>query len=246
MPSFETYQSETLAPGWLRDPAGSAFLKAHGARKDAHVALLKEAAKCGFPSTCPPDALALLAAERGIDRGPTETEAAFRERVRRAWDLWRWAGTAYGMLLVLYHAGYRPSSGKAVLQAQGDPVAGGKQYELRADFDPALHAPENALVITNLGVVHLGGTPAELWSDFAVLFTPPVLPAWLPTPPGDGSPEVNGIRGLISRWKPGHARCVRLRATTIDLWDLPIEAWEPTTEIWDETGVTTDWTPPAG
>jgi hypothetical protein len=193
-----------------------------------------------FDNAAPFDALAIIAAERGIDRGATESEASFRSRVRSAWDVWRWAGTPYGLLLAFYWAGYRPTSGKVVLQTQG-----GKQHELRADFDPTVHTPENALVVTNLGLVHLGGTP-ELWSDFAVVFLSPTPPSWLPTPPADGSAEVEAIRRLISKWKAAHARCVRLRVSTVDLWDYPAETWEPTTEVWDETGVTSDWTPPAG
>jgi hypothetical protein len=196
--------------------------------------------KARMPTLAPVDALAKIAAERGIERGQTETEASHRARVRAAWDSWRWAGTAYGLLAAFFWAGYRPTSGRVVLQTQK-----GKQIELRADFDPAIHAPESALVTTDLGVVHLGGSP-ELWSQFAVLFVAPVIPLWVPTPPADGSSEVNTIRDLIVRWKPGHMRCVRLRVTTVDLWDYPSETWEPTAELWDEAGITTDWTPPAG
>jgi hypothetical protein len=241
MPTFVEHQGTNLATGFLRGDAGRAFLEAFGAMKDAQVARAKEAVKARMPGVCPADALAILGGERGIDRGLTESEESFRSRVRSAWDVWRWAGTPYGLLLAFYWAGYRPTSGKVVLQTQG-----GKQHELRADFDPAVHTPENAIVVTNLGVVHLGGTPAELWSDCAVIFLPPVVPAWLPTPPADGSAEVEAIRRLISKWKPAHARCVRLRVSTVDLWDYPAETWEPTTEVWDETGVTSDWTPPAG
>lgn len=246
MPTFEQYQSVNLAPGWLQDPWGTAFNGAIGKRKDAAVDMLKEAAKSDLPGVCPSDALALLGTERGIDRGKAEAEGSYRDRVRAAWDTWRWAGTPYGVLLAFYWAGYRPTSGKVVIQTQGDATAGGYQYELRSDFDPAIHAPEVALTVTSLGVVHLGGTPSELWQDFAVLFIPPVLPDWLSSMPGDSSAEVDTIRTLITRWKAGHSRCVRLRAATVDLWDLPIETWDPTTEVWDETGVATDWTPPAG
>jgi hypothetical protein len=237
---FETYQAETLAPGWLRDPTGSAFLGAFGAVKDSLVTRAKDAVKARFPSMCPEDALALIAAERGIDRGPTESLASFRERVQAAWDVWRWAGTAYGLLLAFYWQGYRPASGRVVIQTETE-----RQYELRPDFDPKVHTPENALVISSIGPVSLGGAP-ELWSDVAVLFVAPLLPSWLPTPPADASPEVEGIRSTIRRWKPAHARCVALKVTPIDLWDFPAETWDPTTELWNETGSTTTWTPPSG
>jgi hypothetical protein len=246
MPSFETYESEVLAPGWLRDPAGAAYLGALGASKDREVARLKEAAKCDWPSVCPEDALALLAAERGLDRGPTETLDAFRERVRRAWDLWEWAGTAWGLLMAFYWAGYTPSSGRVVLQGQGDPVVGGTQFELRPDFDPAVHTPKDGIVYTARGNGSLGGAPAPLWSDFAVLFVSPLPGAWVPAPPADGSAEVNGIRSLLLKWKPAHARCVKLQATTAELWGFPTEDWGPTAELWEASGTTITWTPPEG
>jgi hypothetical protein len=436
MPNFETYQTVDLAPGWLQDQWGRAFLGALGARKDAHVALLKEAAKCGMPSLCPVDALALLGAERGIDRGPAETEASYRGRVRAAWDTWRWAGTPFGLLAAFYWAGYRPTSGKVVLQTQGDAVAGGKQYALRDDFDPVLHDPSlppairtnlllrsqefndaawgkanvsttpdstaapdgsttaetltktanafasayqtsivvdqgqtytvsayvkagtlgsaslriisgandasrvvdlaggaiipggsnsgfvaatatsvgsgwwritmsvtaaaatmavylypgdlrdavagsiygwgaqletgssatayiptagttawvddiSPLVITDLGVVHLGGAPAELWQDFAVLFVNPLPPAWIPTPPADGSIEVDGIRSLITRWKPGHERCVKLAVAGGRLLGYPVDdtfntyAGQTIAQV-GGSGIAATWTPPAG
>jgi hypothetical protein len=238
MPTLKEYQSRTLAPGWLQDPAGRAFLEGLGARKDALAALAKEAVKARFPTLCPTDALAEIGTERGIDRGATETEAAYRARVRAAWEQWAWAGTPYGLLLALYYAGYTPGSGKVVIQVQK-----GWQYELRSDFDPAVHAPEDALVLTNLGAIVLGGSP-QLWSQFAVLFAPPLPPAWIPTPPADGSLEVESIRTLIRRWKPAHARCVALKVTPVDLWDWPSEPWDPTAEIWNEAGTTTTWTPP--
>lgn len=242
MPNFETFQSVNLAPGFLRDPWGTAFNGSLGKRKDAHVALLKEAVKCRMPGPAPSDALALLGAERGIDRGNGEAEASYRQRVRNAWDTWRWAGTAYGMLLAFYWAGYRPQSGKVILQTQGDATAGGYQYELRADFDPAIHAPEESLVVTSLGVVHLGGTPAELWQDFAVFFVNPILTAWGP-PPADGSSEVEGIRRLIQKWKPGHARCVQLRVIPGITWGVGGTTWNAFT--WGAGASATIWTPPA-
>lgn len=242
MPSFADYQSTALAPGWLQDEStGKPYERALGSVKDALVARTKEAVKARFPSVAPPDALGLIASERGVDRGATESEDNHRGRVAAAWDTWRWAGTPYGLLLAFYWAGYRPTSGRVVLQVQL-----GKQYELRSDFDPAVHAPEAAVTITALGTVHLGGAP-ELFNQFSVLFVAPTLPSWIPSPPADASPEVDAIRSIIRRWKPGHARCVALKVTTVDLWDYPTaETWEPTTEIWDEAGVTASWTPPAG
>lgn len=240
MPSFSDYQATNLAPGWLQDEAGEAWLRAFGAAKDELVARAKEAVKARFPTLAPADALSLIGEERGIDQGATESEASYRLRVRAAWDAWKWAGTPFGLLSALYWAGYRPSSGKVLLQVQL-----GKQYALRDDYDPAVHSPDEAVVITDLGTVHLGGDP-ELFNQFAVVFVPPTPPHWLPTPPADASPEIEQIRRLIVRWKPGHARCVSLQVTQVDLWDSPVEPWDPTDELWNEPGANVAWTPPVG
>jgi hypothetical protein len=242
MPSFEEYQSVDLAPGWLRDSWGTAYNGALGKRKDVAVAALKESVKARMPSLAPPDALSLLAAERGIDRGAGEAEASHRARVKAAWGAWRWAGTPVGLLTAFYWGGYRPASGKVVLQTQGDPVAGGYQYELRSDFDPAIHSPENALIVTPLGVVSLGGAPAELWQDFAVLFVPPMLPSWSPAPPSNASDEVEGIRTMITRWKPAHSRCVQLKALPGAAWGVGGLTWG--TFLWGGGPAPTIWTPP--
>lgn len=238
--TFEEYQSRTLAPGWLQDPDGLGWNGALGAQKDILTAAAKEAVKARFPELAPEDALQLLAIERGIDRGQTETLEGFRGRVLGAWDVWRWAGTPFSLLAAFWWAGYTPASGRIILQTQL-----GKQHELRADYDPFVHDPQDAVVTTDIGVVHLGGVP-ELWNQFALVFVPPTPPGWLPTPPADGSAEVTAIRRLIVRWKPAHAQCVSLKVSTQELWDFPTEVWEPTTEVWDEAGVETVWTPPVG
>jgi hypothetical protein len=250
MPTFADYESSELAPGWLRDPWGAALLKARGAQKDWLADALKQGVKARMPGAAPLDALPLIGRERGITRGRTETVDSYRARLRGAWEAWRWAGTPYGMLLAFYWAGYRPTAGRVAIQTQGDAVAGGRQFTLRADFDPTVHTPENALVIADLGVVHLGGSPAELWPDFAVLFVGPILSAWIPTPPVDGSDEVDGIRDLISRWKPGHARCVKLVVAGGPLWGYPgDDHWNSYPgQTWAQVGagISATWTPPAG
>lgn len=244
MPSFETYQSEVLPPGWLKDPVGQAWLRAFGSTKDAYVAAAKEAVKARYPRSSPLDALASTALERGIDRGVTEPEVSFRRRVYAAWDVWRWAGTPYGLLLAFWWAGYTPSSGRVLLQVQA-----GKQYRLRDDFDPAVHDASNAIVYTDLGAVHLGGSP-ELWNQFAVLFVDPLPTAWSPTPPADASSEIESVRSLIVRWKPGHAKCVALRASGGRLWGYPSDdlwnTYNPQTWAQAGAGISATYTPPAG
>lgn len=241
MSDFATYESEGLAPGWLQGYAGKGYLAARGSRKDAFVQGCREAVKARFPGVCPSDALPYHGRDRLLDQGPGETEASYRARLLAAWETWAWAGTAYGVLLAFWWSGYRPSGGNVVLQTQS-----GKQYQFRTDFDPAVHAPEEALITTDLGTIHLGGAPSELWSDMAVLFTDPMPAGWIGAFPGDNSAEVNHIRRIIVQWKPAHCRCVKLIAGGGELWGYPTEVWATDTETYGDGTDGAVWTPPAG
>lgn len=236
MPSMREYQRDILAPGWLQDPVGRAFLDAFGAEKDVLSGWANEAVKARMPGICPADAVGVLSAERGIDRALVETDASFRARVKAAWDIWQWAGTPYGLLLALYWAGYTPTDGKILLQVQN-----GKQYALRDDFDPGLHDAASALVISNMAApVHLGGTP-ELWSEFAVLLVQPWPARWSGSPPADGSAEQQTASALVAKWKPGHARCVKFNVVSGPTWGLNM-TWG--SFVWG-AGTSVTWTPPA-
>ena len=100
---FAEYQVE-VAPFWLRQPNGQRWLESHGLMKDAVVAETKEAVKARFPTYCPPDALTALGVERGLPRYDTDTDATHRARLLDAWNLWRWGGTAKGILNELVRA----------------------------------------------------------------------------------------------------------------------------------------------
>ena len=49
-----------------------------------------------FAPLAPRDGTDQLGRERGLERGPSETNAAFAQRVVDAWGLWQWAGSAQG------------------------------------------------------------------------------------------------------------------------------------------------------
>lgn len=241
MTTFSEYESQVLAPTWLQNSLGSLYLRSRGAQKDSLLDHMKQAVKARMPALCPQDGLWPLGRERRIDQGPGESDEHYRARLAAAWDVWGWAGTPYGLLLAFYWSGYTPTSGKVVVQSQS-----GWQYELRADFDPAAHSVNDAVIRTNIAPVHLGGLPSELWSDIAVLLWNPLPLAWHGTFPLDASDEVEHIRRLILAWKPAHCRCVKLQTTGNELWDYPVETWEPTTELWDEATNGVAWTPPVG
>lgn len=119
--AYQDFQ-DRLSPTALQGPVGTAFESAFGAMKDAQLARLVASVKAKFPGIGPADALASIGADRGMPRGGSESDAAYAARLLNAWNIWPWAGTAYGVLQAFYSTGYQN-----VVLAQ---VRGGKQFTL--------------------------------------------------------------------------------------------------------------------
>ena len=98
--SFSEFQL-TSAPPFLLRPRGAAWCTAMGRAKGGLAEWAKDAAAARMPLLTPDDALSLLAAERAIEAGVSETEAAFRERLRTAHYAWSKGGTRPGMETVI-------------------------------------------------------------------------------------------------------------------------------------------------
>jgi hypothetical protein len=217
---WQDYQAE-LAPPWLRQGAGEAWLRGVGDAKDGLELRLRESVKARFPAEAPLDALTRIGGDRGgLERGVTETEAAWRARLRGAWDVWPWAGTPTGVLRALAFAGYT-----SVVLVTGT----GRAHTLDISGN---------VVTTLAGDV----MPSGFWNGFRVLFVSPLPPSWVPTPPSNGSDEVNTLRRLVKQWKPGHAIFEDMVVVQGNVWGFPA------TQTWGQPGLTwgggtTIWTP---
>jgi hypothetical protein len=214
-----------VSPPWLQGPNGAAWASALGDLKDSIVTQTVEAVKARFPNESASDALPRIGNERGLPRGVGEPEAQYRARLVAAWEQWAWAGTPYGMLRAFQLAGF-PT---VLLQTQ----SGRMQY-----FDVS-----SALVTNVISGAHLGGTPTEQWSDFAVLIPQPWPSWWGGSAPVDGSADCKTAQALIKQWKPGHTRCVKLIVINGPVWGYGGLLWGAFT--WG-SGTTVTWTPPAG
>jgi len=86
-----------LAPPWLRGEWGEKLVQAIGLVFDALEEANFEATAAGTldAPTFPAEALEYIGHERMIERYPAETDAAYKTRVKGAWESWRQAGTQY-------------------------------------------------------------------------------------------------------------------------------------------------------
>ncbi len=100
--NFRDYvQDPTQVPTWLRGPIGSRILYSIAAQFDALVDACAYAIRARFPATAPPDAFPWLTSDRQIDQGFQEPLSGFVVRLVMWLDLWRLAGSSYGVLLAL-------------------------------------------------------------------------------------------------------------------------------------------------
>ncbi len=114
---------------------------------------------------------------------------------------------------------------------------GGFDLQLDASGAPVMTAQDMT------APVHLGGSPAELWSDFGVLLPKPWPTRWLGVAPADGTTEAKAFAELVRSWKAGHARCVKIVVVDGKTWGFAGLTWNG----WNwGTGTNTTWTPPVG
>lgn len=92
-------------PWFAQNPVGNINAQVLGYALDYQLQLLLAAVQSRFPTLAPSDALGYLADERGMIKGPSESNASFALRLRRAWDYWSLAGTPLGLLLQLHYQG---------------------------------------------------------------------------------------------------------------------------------------------
>lgn len=92
----ELYDEKT--PPWLYGTQGEAWCTAFGLVFDATHDAAVIAVKCRMPQLAPADAVPYIGSERNFDRVPRETIEQYRNRLKSAWEAWRYAGTDKGVV----------------------------------------------------------------------------------------------------------------------------------------------------
>lgn len=222
--TFETYLQERT-PGWLLRANGVAYVRGIATLCEEMLSRAKQGVKARLleytydsdADRAPADALELAGGERSIRRAryaTTETDSAYANRLKGAWDEWKWSGTPYGMLRALSALGYTCT----VIQQSG------RRFSLSG---------------SNLAVVN--GSPWTFstsgWNRFAVAITS--MPAsWAGTPPSSSSNEALTLIETVKLWKPAHAICDSIIIATGPVWGLTM-TWGSFT--WGG-GTATTWT----
>lgn len=204
-----------LAPPWLSQPFGLAYLQSHGLGRDAMTEAYKDAVLVRLVKVCPPDALPLIGRDRGLPRYPHESGLTYRRRIAGAWRSYKRAGTKGGVVSALRDAGveaivYEP------WETNADPA-----FEDWYWYHVLVPAPGITL---GDGTWDSPGTWDEAggWDD-------------------SGGDIIATVRAVCSKWAPAHSK---LATITLILgggtWDDPPGLWQNETGTWNDS-TTIQW-----
>lgn len=186
--AYQNY-AVALAPPWLQEDRGDAFLRGWARCMDRGLEQIKQAVKRRFPDQIGADgdavALSHLGTERGLERLYGEADVDYAERLRLAWQTYRKAGTGAAIVDALTLLGYSTIS-----------------FILNRDWSPS--PPDGDTTWDSRFWVVIEGHPfgAETYgggstygSGFTYGFD------------ADYTQELNAIIRAVKKWKPAHSYC---------------------------------------
>jgi len=221
------------SPPWLQAPPGDAWMRALGAEKDVQLERIRQAILKWMPgrdATAPTDAVNLIGDERLLPRITGETDAAYAERLRTAWDTWVAAGTYPGLLRALVRAGFPHGNGTST----GGHIVQRTQRYGWVDGSDVIHfgihpSPNNHSPWT------FDDRGPEAFNQFGILFAADVVdPTDGSTPLAAGTPGAVILNDLVRLWKPSKGRFM---GTWIIVsgptWGWPVDAkWGDGGRVW--------------
>jgi hypothetical protein len=171
-------------PGFLQGPVAQNFGRGQGYTKDIFVEVGIEGANCRFINVCPADALNYHGSERGLPKYVGDSSDTYRARLLSAWDLWIYAGTAYGLIANLNFAGFN-------------------YVEVHENWDWGVDKTQwwKFWVIINDTIDHIFGDVSFYIGD-GTLIGDGHLIGFTKNPPNEAA-----IRTIIHKWKPAYTMC---------------------------------------
>lgn len=195
------------APGWLQRPNGAAWFWAHGDALDSVEDAARKSVLARFPAYTTEDGLALIGAERGLERVSGESADDYAARVVAAWTSWQLCGTPLGLLSALRVVGIenaqiRPENGRTYTLDEDGELVVSEPFE-DEDDNPIPWA--------------MRGEP--FWSEFELIIPAEGGP-WTDSetgeviPPVEDSAAVRLLKRIVRKWKGAHCRCAGIVALT--------------------------------
>ncbi len=184
------------APAWLQKTNGSAWHWAIGDEFDRLDDLAHTAALCRFPDFTTRDGLSYLGGERGITRGPLDTDAEYAAKIKASWVSKQAIGTPKGVLLAV-----NGILGENIAQIKTND---GYTYSLNTDNElitttPAVTADDDEVPVR-------WATTPDLWHVFQV-FIPWGAEAFEDGIPAPDAAIIQKLRSAILRSMGGHCWC---------------------------------------
>ncbi len=90
--------SDRVAPPWLQNPVGGAYLETMGMGLDQLVYRSAQAQVLRMPGVGDPSGLYYIGLDRLIPKGPNESTASYANRLQAAFDVWQRAGSDWAVL----------------------------------------------------------------------------------------------------------------------------------------------------
>lgn len=201
----------SVAPPWMRRDVGEKYWRAVGEMMDAERERYREATLASFPADAPADALASIGRDVGLPRAAGESDAAYRVRLRLAWDAWGGdntpvtgkgggAGSHLGLLNALKALGLPTgASGMTIVQQNG------RYSQLDGSGNLVLGSLMNCIHRIDLtGIINIqpGWTfdgRDEFYSAFGIVFPADVAALTA------NSLLAAGLHEAVRKWRPGKA-----------------------------------------
>jgi hypothetical protein len=206
--------ADTISPPWLRRTVGSRLMYALTMPLDALSEWCFQGVKARFPLVGTPTALGAIGRDRGLRRGPHESDEAFAARCLTWLDAWKHAGSSYALLDQL--AGFF-SPAPPIMRVVSSNGTSATWYTRSPDGTRSLHVetPTNfdwdgsgsEKRTRSFIIVYCGsGNPYDLggqwgngsrkWGDGGTIGTS-ALPL-----------DSQGFIGVVDDWTAAHALCV--------------------------------------
>lgn len=209
--------SDAISPTWLNGTVGQKYRYSMAVLYDALADATGYAVLARFPLRTSSDALAIMSSDRQIDRGFSESDTSYANRLIQWLDLWRAAGSPMAVLLAVLGL-FLPTS---VQVRTVDNSSNWNTYALGATPFPAgSSVPIPPTYVAGAGNWNWDGNTAPWWRAWVIIYVGPlgwtIGPHW-----GDGgkwgdSGRLWGITGplagqiqtllaVLKKWKSAHS-----------------------------------------